>query len=151
MPSSSTPPSTWCWADPGTPVTMVSAIFHFEGRPPRVNKDRRNHWRKEAITRDYRDWAAIQGLGRPTMRPPVEVHVQPITATNVRPDAGACYEVVKAIVDGLIVDSRLLGTGVDDGPDHVKCLHLHAPEVGEDDRLVVEVVEVVVGPPRAAP
>ena len=124
---------------------MATAIFHFEGRPPRVNTDRRDHWRKEAITSQYRTWARMQAASRTRLRPPVEVHAQPMVKNKVRADAGACYEVVKAIVDGLVVDARLLGDGIDDGPDHVKCLHLHAPEVGEDDRLIVEVLEVQQG------
>lgn len=117
---------------------MSSLILHFPGRPPRVNTDRRNHWRKETVTTEYRYNAAVLCMNKRTLVPPVEVHAQPITKDNRRADAGACFEVVKAIIDG-IVDAQLLP---DDGPDIVKCVHLHAPEVGEDDRLVLEVVEV---------
>jgi crossover junction endodeoxyribonuclease RusA len=117
---------------------MASAIFHFPGRPPRVNTNRRDHWGKESVTKHYRDWAAVEAHGKRPLQPPVEVHAQPVTIDGRRADAGACFEVVKAIIDGL-VDAGLIP---DDGPNIVKCLHLHAPEVGEDDRLVIELVEV---------
>ena len=117
---------------------MSSRIFHLIGRPPRVNDNRRAHWSKERITQRYRILGLTEGHNREAVTPPVEIHVQPVVAGGNRADAGACYEVVKAFVDGL-VDAGLMP---DDGPDFVKCIHLHAPELGEDDRLIVEVLEI---------
>lgn len=117
---------------------MSSSIFHFPGRPPRINTDRRAWWQKEQIIKTYRQLGWAEATGRRRISTPVEIHVQPIVKHLPAADAGACYEVVKAIVDG-VVDAGLLP---DDGPEFVKCIHLHATEIGDDDRLVIEFAEL---------
>lgn len=115
---------------------MTALILHFPGRPPTHNAKRYEHWSKQGlVTKQYRLEARLRAANKPKFTGPVIVNAQPFCRDNRLADAGACFDVVKAIIDG-IVDAGLLPG---DGPQWVKRYELCAPENTGDDVLVIEV------------
>lgn len=118
---------------------LTALVLHFEGRPPTHNRTRSAHFHDaRRITKEYRERAALQSLRKPKFARPVTVRVSPHCNNNRLADAGACFDVAKAIIDG-IVDAGLLP---DDGPKWVRQLIMDAPVNSGEDVLIVCISEV---------
>lgn len=117
----------------------MELVLHFEGRPPTHNAKRYSPWYAQAATtRQYREEAGWKATNKPPFSGPVSVTAQPYCRDNRRADAGACFDVVKAVVDGC-VDAGVIP---DDGPKYVVRYVLEAPLTMGEDRLVVTLSEV---------
>lgn len=113
-------------------------ILRFPGRPPTHNMGRNEHWsNRMRMVHQYRGDACFLARSHAPMNPPVVIEVQPGTKDNRRADTGACFDAVKAAIDGL-VDAGIIP---DDGPDIVTRLTFHAPCNTGIDQLVIEVRE----------
>ena len=106
------------------------------GRPFTVNASHRMHAQVRAkAIREWRSagYAAAVEAGVPALGPTRVTAWQLVKDRRSLPDVGACYEAVKAAVDGV----RDAGAWADDDPAHVPVIELRAPEVAGRDALVV--------------
>jgi hypothetical protein len=105
---------------------MRTHTFSVRGKLTSLNSERSTHFtQRSEATRQWRTDAywEIKRANLPHLDR-VSIIVQPYQRRSVLQDAGNCYPVVKAIVDGL-VDAKVLD---DDGPEIVTALTLLAPK-----------------------
>lgn len=121
-------------------------IITFPGRPPTHNAERRKHW--SSANHLSETWRLEGRLRARTLTPfdptrKVVIEVAQGCTKNL-PDPGSSYDVVKAIIDGL-VDGGLLK---DDSPKYVDRLTFLAPVKGQRDQLVIMITQEGLAEPR---
>ncbi len=100
-----------------------------------MNGQRNLHYRKVAkLVKWWRERAEVAARGFALQKGPVDVVVDLYLKGKRSQDCGACYPTVKAIIDG-IVDAGVL---VDDTPEYVASIRMHAPVLNAPaDQVVV--------------
>jgi crossover junction endodeoxyribonuclease RusA len=122
---------------------MKTHSFSVRGKLISLNAERSTHFmpRSEAT----RQWRADAYWEAKRAKLPhldhCSVIVQPYQHRSVLQDAGNCYPVVKACLDGL-VDANVLD---DDGPEHVTAITLLAPRRATSSSCDLVSLELVVG------
>ena len=126
---------------------MPTWTLTYHARPMSLNVERAgNRFQRAPLVKEWRGayrWLAAEEAIPPLQWIHVEARPQYRTARSL-PDTAACVGSVKAAIDGL-VDAGVLP---DDGPELVRRVTFHAPEVVRSlhsDRLVL----VVYGPVSA--
>lgn len=125
----------------GTNTSPGPWTLRFDERPWTVNAERRwSPFERAEIVKRWRH--AFGTLARAAGIPPcgrIVVHAYPhARSRRALADTGACYGAVKAAVDGL-VDADIV---VNDGPDYVAAIVLHAPQVTGADALELHIERI---------
>jgi hypothetical protein len=121
---------------------MGGVRLTWEGAASNFNADRNRHWsvraRMAKAVRTDCGWLWRQAARGIHLDPKVRIVVEHLTPKGNLPDAGACFEVAKAIIDAA-VDVRVIGG---DDPTWVSELVFRAPVRGLHHAVTVTIEEI---------
>lgn len=115
---------------------MISFAIEYPERPWTTNAERAgNRWDRAKKTKEWRNafaWLALEQK-IPSLKW-CDITAEPwLKDRRGMQDTAACNPAVKAAIDGLI-DANVI---IDDGPDIVRTITFHAPQVGRNSLVLI--------------